>query len=77
MSKVRAITVNGVEIKISSVDNNDYLCISDFVKNISEHPEDVIQTWIRSKTTIRYFDMENMAEELGFIESSIKSLGLF
>jgi hypothetical protein len=31
---------------------------------------------IRSKTTIRYFDMENMAEELGFIESSIKSLGL-
>ena len=31
---------------------------------------------IRSKTTIRYFDMENMAEELGFIESSITSLGL-
>ena len=31
---------------------------------------------IRSKTTIRYFDMENMAEELGFIESSINSLGL-
>ena len=31
---------------------------------------------IRSKTTIRYFDMENMTEELGFIENSIKSLGL-
>jgi hypothetical protein len=31
---------------------------------------------IRSKTTIRYFDMEDMTEELGFIESSITSLGL-
>lgn len=31
---------------------------------------------IRSKTTIRYFDMEDMTQELGFIENSIRSLGL-
>lgn len=31
---------------------------------------------IRSKTTIRYFDIEDMVQELRFIEKSIKSLGL-
>jgi len=31
---------------------------------------------IRSKTTIRYYDRADMTQELGFIESSIKSLGL-
>ena len=28
---------------------------------------------IRSKTTIRYYDMEDMAEELGYIEDTIRS----
>lgn len=31
---------------------------------------------IRSKTTIRYFDMDNMVQELGYIDDTIRSWGL-
>ena len=65
MSEITTIKVNGLEIKKSIINNNDYLCISDFVKN-EDHPEDIIRSWIRNKTTIEFLGKWEEINNLNF-----------
>lgn len=52
-SKNRAILVNNIEISISSVNEEDYISLTDMAKGFSE--DDVlVKSWLRSKQTIDF-----------------------
>ena len=56
MSKVSKITVQGVEINITSVNNDDYICLTDMVKAKDDdvRAADIIKNWIRNRGTIEF-----------------------
>lgn len=52
-SKNRAILVNNIEISISSINEEDYISLTDMAKGFSE--DDVlVKSWLRSKQTIDF-----------------------
>ena len=53
MTKKDTIIVQGTEISIISVEENDYISITDMVKNI-ENGLALIEKWLRNKNTIEF-----------------------
>jgi len=52
--KNKNIEVLGTDIKISKINENDYICITDIAKYKSDRPDLVIQNWIRTSITIQF-----------------------
>ncbi len=55
---IRKILVKGEEIAIFSVNNSEYVSLTDIAryKNPLE-PKDVVKNWMRSRTTIEYLGL--------------------
>lgn len=56
MAKNAKITVQGVDIAITSIQDSDYICITDMVKGRGDDSRaaDIIKNWIRTRTTIEF-----------------------
>lgn len=52
MAKNKTITVQGVDISLYTHNEEDYICLTDMVKNMDG--EDHIRNWMRNKNTIEY-----------------------
>ena len=49
----RIITVQGISITVSSVNLEDYICITDIARQKNEaEPKDVVKNWMRQKNTL-------------------------
>lgn len=55
MVKTAIIKVNGTDIAITKVDSEDYICLTDMVRN--EEGEDHIRNWMRNKNTIEFLGL--------------------
>lgn len=55
--KQTKIIVQGVEISISEIDKQEYICITDMAKakKGDQRAADVIKNWIRNRGTIEFF----------------------
>jgi len=52
------ITANGTEISIQSINQNDYISLTDIAKKKnSEFPADVIKNWLRVRSTIDFLGL--------------------
>ena len=52
------INANGVEIRVSSTNEADYISLTDIAKKRnSEFPADVIKNWMRSRSTIEFLGL--------------------
>ncbi|HEY4193973.1 MAG TPA: KilA-N domain-containing protein, partial [Mucilaginibacter sp.] len=56
MNKLNIITVQGIDISITSIQDNDYICLTDMVKakDDDSRAADIIKNWIRTRTTIEF-----------------------
>lgn len=56
MSKFNKMNVQGTEINITSVNNDDYICLTDMVKAKTDdvRAADIIKNWIRTRGTIEF-----------------------
>jgi len=54
MSKKETITVQGTEIAIVSMQEKDYICITDIAKYKSDDPTAVIGNWMRNRNTVEF-----------------------
>lgn len=52
------INANGIEIRVSSTDESDYISLTDIAKKRNpEFPADVIKNWMRSRNTIEFLGL--------------------
>ena len=56
MSKMSKMTVQGTDINITNVNNDDYICLTDMVKAKEDESRaaDIIKNWIRNRGTIEF-----------------------
>ena len=54
--KNSVINVEGISINVSTVDDNDYISISDIarIKNSNSRPADIIRNWLRNRYTLEF-----------------------
>ena len=48
------ITVKDTSIRMTKVDGEDYICITDIAKRKTDDPNAVIGNWMRNRNTIEY-----------------------
>ena len=51
---LQSIQVNGLKIHLQTIDQNDYFSLTDLSKFKSKNSKQVIQNWIRAKSTISF-----------------------
>lgn len=56
MAKLGKITVDNIDISVTTIDDNDYFCLTDMVKRKEDagRAADVIKNWIRNRSTIEF-----------------------
>jgi hypothetical protein len=54
VSKKEIITVQGTEIAVISMQEKDYICITDIAKYKSDDPAAVIANWMRNRNTVEF-----------------------
>lgn len=56
MAKLSKITVDNIDISITTINDDDYICITDMVKRKEDasRAADVIKNWIRNRSTIEF-----------------------
>lgn len=56
MTKINKMTVQGAEINITSVNDSDYICLTDMAngKDDDSRAADIIKNWIRNRGTIEF-----------------------
>jgi hypothetical protein len=55
MGKIKTITVQGKDINITSINDDDYICLTNMVGDGSDvRAADVIKNWIRNRSTIEF-----------------------
>lgn len=47
------LNVNGTEVQVYQIDENDYISLTDMVRNI-ENGTALIEKWLRNKNTIEF-----------------------
>ncbi len=52
--KNKNIEVLGTDIKVSQINESDYICITDIAKYKSEKSDLIIQNWLRNKNTVEF-----------------------
>jgi hypothetical protein len=67
MSKNRTITVNNIEITVTSDKEEDYISLTDMVRDM-EDSDQLIKKWLSTKNTIEYVTLLRYFREV-FIES--------
>lgn len=61
------INANGVNIRISNINNIDYISLTDIAKGQNpEAPADVIKNWLRSRTTIEFLGLWEQLNNTNF-----------
>lgn len=55
MVKTSIINVQGVDISITKINNEDYICLTDMVRR--EEGDDHIRNWMRNKNTIEFLGL--------------------
>lgn len=53
-TKMRKVTVKGVDIRCKAVKGEDYICLSDIAKYKTEQPDALIANWLRNRNTIEF-----------------------
>ena len=51
---IQSITPNGFKIQIQTIENKDYLSLTDLAKFKSQNSNEVIKEWIRLKSTLQF-----------------------
>ena len=51
------INANGIEIRINSTNESDYISLTDIAKYRSDDPNAVIQNWLRNRNTIEFLGL--------------------
>ena len=56
MTKTSIMTVQGIDIALTTINDEDFICITDIVKAKAgdNRAADVIKNWIRNRTTIEF-----------------------
>jgi len=53
MKKNKTIEVLSTEVKIKTIEQNDFICLTDIAKSKNaEHPDDLIRNWLRNRNTL-------------------------
>ena len=53
MGKIQTITINNIDITINTIAEEDYICLSDILKD-SEYSGVLVENWLRNKNTIEF-----------------------
>ena len=51
------INANGIEIRVNSTNESDYISLTDIAKYRSDDPNAVIQNWLRNRNTIEFLGL--------------------
>ncbi|HEY5368802.1 MAG TPA: KilA-N domain-containing protein [Hanamia sp.] len=59
MNKIIKMNVQGTEINITTINDNDYICLTDMVKAKEDESRaaDIIKNWIRNRGTVEFLGM--------------------
>jgi hypothetical protein len=49
----RIINVNGLEIRVKTINNDDYVCLTDVAKGFN-NADDLVRNWLRNKNTLEF-----------------------
>ena len=67
MAKISTLTVQGIKVALTTINDNDYICITDMVKaKDTDRPDMVIQNWMRNKDTIEFLGLWEMLNNPNF-----------
>ena len=48
------IQVNGIEVRIQTIDGSDYVSLTDITKQSTDEPRFIIRSWMKNTNTIEY-----------------------
>ena len=71
--KNNIIEVQNVKVNVASINDNDYICISDFAKfkEGKSMSDDIIRNWLRNRLTLEFLgtwsNSTGLERMLGFI----------
>ena len=51
------INANGIEIRVNSTNESDYISLTDIAKYRSDDPNAIIQNWLRNRNTIEFLGL--------------------
>lgn len=52
-TKTKTIEVLSTEVKVKTIEQNDFICLTDIAKSKNpEHPDDLIRSWLRNRNTL-------------------------
>lgn len=52
-NKTKTIEVLSTEVKVKTIEQNDFICLTDIAKSKNpEHPDDLIRSWLRNRNTL-------------------------
>ena len=56
MIKNSIIKVQNIRVKITNIDESDYICISDFIKykEGKSVSDDIIRNWLKNRSTLEF-----------------------
>jgi len=61
------INIEGYEISIKTVNDQDYISLTDIAKERdAQDPSDIIRTWLNNSSTVRYLEVWERAENPNF-----------
>lgn len=60
------INANGLDIRISSINEDDYISLTDIAKYRSDEPATVIQNWLRNRNTLEYLGLWEQMNNANF-----------
>lgn len=60
------INANGLDIRISSINEDDYISLTDIAKYRSDDPTAVIQNWLRNRNTLEFLGLWEQMNNTNF-----------
>jgi len=67
MAKNNKIEVLNTEVKVKTVNENDFICLTDIAKSKNpEHPDDLIRNWLRNRNTLELLGIWEQLHNLEF-----------
>lgn len=78
MAKTSILKVQGIDIAMTSINDNDYICLTDMVRH--EDGDDHIRNWMRNKNTIEFLgiweQLNNPSFKGGEFDTFLREAGL-
>jgi hypothetical protein len=66
MAKRATITAQGIDIRLFSIKNEDYISLTDLAKQANPRTEIVIQNWMRTRNTVEFLGVWEQLHNTGF-----------